>query len=200
MATGTIDSINSVNGNLKSGTIKLDESGDYLKFTDQPIQCDAGDAVSFEIVIISGAESVADKVVCMGAIVDHPLSPLTTSFTGDIEIKENERLVIRGVAAKITGTIKVNGGKLRMAQGSEVNGKIIIIKSGTMRNLGSVVNGDIDADQAEMIYIGSNGEVNGKIIIIKSHRMVLDSGNINGSLQINDAYRVIINSNSKIGC
>lgn len=69
-----------------------------------------------------------------------------------------------------------------------------------MRNLGSVVNGDIDADQAEMIYIGSNGEVNGKIIIIKSHRMVLDSGNINGSLQINDAYRVIINSNSKIGC
>ncbi len=199
MATGIIDSIGSVSGSNKSGTIKLDESGDIVDFKDQPLTCDVGDPVSFSLLIVKNQPSVATNVQCIVGEVDHVLTPLKTAHVGDVTIKDNEKLVIRA-GGSIKGNIDLAGGKLRIADGGDVTGQITIEKSGSLIVAGGSVHGDITANEAEMIKVKGNGDVTGNVIIMKGHKMVLDGGTITGGVTINDAFKIVVKSDSKITC
>ena len=65
---------------------------------------------------------------------------------------------------------------------------------------GGNTQGNINAQEAEMIKINGNGDVKGEITIMKGHKMVLDQGTITGGLNIEDAYKIVVKSNSKITC
>lgn len=199
MATGIIESVTGSQNGLKSGTLKTDETNDILFFRDEPITCDVGDPVSFDIVIQSRQESLAQQLTCLSQIEDHPLSPITGAYQGDIEVRENQRLVIRG-AGDVTGRIIIHGGKVRIANGGDVTGRIIIHKSGTLRMSNGTLNGDIDAQNAEIIRLSDGSKVIGRIIIHKGHRMVIEDSTIQGGLEVADTYRIAINSNAKITC
>ena len=199
MATGIIESISAENAGLKSGTIKLDESGDTVEFKDQNISCGVDDPVSFALQIVKGQPSIAVDVQCIVGEVDHVLTPLKTAHVGNVTIGENEKLVVKD-GGSIEGDITINGGKLKVAGGGDVKGEITIAKSGSLIVAGGNTQGNINAQEAEMIKINGNGDVKGEITIMKGHKMVLDQGTITGGLNIEDAYKIVVKSNSKITC
>ncbi len=199
MATGIISEFSSENGDIKSGSLKSDETGDILLFSRQTITCGIGDAVSFTIEVTANNDSIAKDLVCATGNVDHPDSPIRTRVTKDIVVGPEETLTIRG-GGEVTGQIIIQGGKLRVVGGGEVTGQVIIQRSGTMVINGGLIKGDIKGEEAELIKITGNGEVTGQIIIHKGHRMVLEDGTINGTLSIDSAYRVVVRSRTRIGC
>lgn len=198
MATGIIESITSVNGDLKAGTVLTDETRDVLQFKAQQITCDVGDPVSFDITINQGGNSIATGMVCIAGEVDHPLSPITGIVNDNLTVAENQKLTIRN-GGNVTGNISINGGKVRVAGGGNVTGNISINNSGTLRVVGGTTTGDVSAVNAEIIRISSGGNVTGNISVNSGHRMVIEDGSIGGSLSVQDTYKIAVKSNATIG-
>jgi hypothetical protein len=198
MATGIIKDIKSVNGNLKTGTIKSDETGDDLIFENQNIACDIDDKVNYSLKIVENQGSIATDVTCAPtAPAKHPDHPIKGKVTKDIIVGPGEKLVVKD-GGEVTGQVIIQGGKLRIDGGGIVTGQVIIQKSGNMINNGTL-NGDVSAEEVELLKIGGGGIVTGQVIIQNGHKMVMDGGQIQQGLEVQTAFKVIIQSKSKIG-
>jgi hypothetical protein len=202
MPTGIIASVETKVDPPVSGTIKADETGDLIPFTDPnfaKLGLTVGDPVAYTLDPNS-KELIAINL----AVVAPPLKEIEiTGPSAGFKINANETYILKGAAAVVTGDIDITSGKLIAGKDSSVKGNITGNDATIVaRNKGSL-NGNITITDGALKVV-TGGCVTGNVVITNRARIIIGNdegpGKITGTLSVQHATLLTITKDSKINC